>query len=150
MTDTTDDDPTATLVFSQREARFVEVVLRQANESDVDIHRSAELAEELTGQPTQFVGGTEEFYADPPSIGELREALTGQEMTLSRTGIEAFQTVITVWGMKYSREVMEGVGDDESGGGTLDVLTLITGIHRKIRDAYEEVGGYDEDAEGYA
>lgn len=129
-----------TIGLSKKETTFVTVLLRQSEEGDTNIEKSMELVKEAMGIEAMFVGGSEEFYTDPPTPEDIQEGLEGQRLTVTRPKVEALQTLITVFSFKLTME--EGSAD------YVGVLEVIDGLHKKIRDAYEELGGYEE--EGYA
>lgn len=120
-----------TMTLSQAETRFLKLVLKTAGEEDVDIAVAAEKYEEHWGIPFTFGGGTDEFYADPPTPVELLRNLDGQQWTGTRTDYEALQTALTMF-----------VHDAAQAGQPVhEMHDTIEGIQTKIRRAYAAVGG---------
>lgn len=140
MTDT-ETDQTATVTWNTEEARFVKMVLKTAGENDMNIERSMNLIHEMTGMNVAFVGGTEEFYEDPPSPSDLLRNFEGgkdQQWTGTRTDYEALQTCLTVF-------IHESL---QAGQPVYEEMEVIDDIHRKIRGAVDELGGETVGADG--
>lgn len=125
------DTDTATVVWSKDEGRFLKMVLKMAAESDTDIGTAAKKYEEAMGTEFNFVGGTEEFYDDPPTPADLLKNFEGSRWTGTRTDYEALQTALTVAVTEMT----------QAGQPVYEEMDTIDGIHTKIRRAYEGVGG---------
>lgn len=120
-----------TMTLSQAETRFLKLVLKTASEEEVDIAVAAKKYEEHWGKSFTFVGGTDAFYADPPTPIELLRNLDGQQWTGTRTDYEALQTALTLFVHDAAR----------AGQPVHEIQDTIEGIQTKIRRAYAAVGG---------